>query len=92
MDKNEFLIIADYADESKLSLSEVCEICSISKERLMELVAYEILSQQQAREMYFDLLQLHRLQKALRLQRDLDLNLAGIAIILDLQDQLRSRK
>ncbi len=89
MDKNELVIIADYATDSKLSISEVCEICSISKEYLMELVAYEILSQQQAQEMYFDLMQLHRLQKALRLQRDLDVNLAGIAIILDLQDQLK---
>ena len=91
MEKKEVLIIADYAMDSQLTLQELCDICSISPELVRQLIAYEIIVpvDGHADEYYFNLTQFKRLQSALRLQRDLDINLAGIAIVLDLLDEVR---
>jgi len=86
----EIIIIADYHQQTELSLQELCEICSVSPELVHQLVAYEIIvpTISHPHQYHFDLAQFKRLQSALRLQRDLDMNLAGIAIVLDLLEDL----
>ncbi len=90
MKKHEQLIIADYSQETPLSLEELCEVCHITTEFINTLMEYEIIHPKEAQqtEWLFDLDELKRIQRALRLQRDLEVNLAGIAVVLDLLDEL----
>ena len=87
--KKEIVIIADYS-ETSITLQELCEICQISSDFVNDLIEYDIIYQQidDPNEWIFDHHQLLRIKTALRLQRDLEVNLPGVAIVLDLLDQM----
>ncbi|MFZ2315416.1 MAG: chaperone modulator CbpM [Gammaproteobacteria bacterium] len=87
MAKQEIVIMTDYSDESLLSLTDVCRICSITPAAINQLAAYDII--QLNEDCCFNLEHLSRIQQSLRLQRDLEVNLAGVAIILNLMDDMR---
>ncbi|WP_336366018.1 chaperone modulator CbpM [Marinobacter sp. C2H3] len=76
------------------SLREICERGECHAEFVITLVDYGILAPldeaQEARRWQFDVLALSRLRTAQRLQRDLDLNLPGLAMSLDLLDEVQS--
>lgn len=83
-------------EQVQYSLEEVCEVCSIQSEWVIELVELGIIqpSGNKRRNWQFPGSSLHTAMKARRLQRDLDLNLSGVALVLELLDeieQLRSR-
>lgn len=92
MDKDEIIIIADYTQPTSLTLNELCEICHISPDFIHHLVEYEIIQPEGnlPKEWVFGLNELKRVKKVLRLQRDLEVNLAGVAVVLDLLDQLEN--
>lgn len=89
--KDEFIIIADYtsADEP-LTLDEFIEITHLSAELVDNYIQYDIIHPAgELREQWvFDLSHIKRAKRALRLQRDLEVNLAGVAIVLDLLDEI----
>ena len=75
-----------------MSLGEVCRACSIHAEWVIELVDEGVLeptgpSPEQWR---FPPAALQRALVARRLQRDLDINLAGVALALDLLDEIKT--
>ncbi|OEY67883.1 chaperone modulator CbpM [Marinobacter sp. X15-166B] len=75
------------------TLRELCERTEVHAEFVIKLVSYGIISPVRdcpAAEWCFDLNALVRLQKAQRLQRDLNLNLPGLAVSLDLLDDVRN--
>jgi chaperone modulatory protein CbpM len=78
-------------EELEISLAEICTACSIDAERLLELVAEGILEpcSGQSTQWRFPGSSLARVKTCLRLQRDLDLNLAGAALALELLEQNR---
>ena len=81
---------------NSLTLRQLCRVCSVHAECIIELVDEGILEPiGTAAEQYrFHGDSLRRAQKAFRLQRDLGINLAGVALTLDLLEeieQLRSR-
>jgi len=90
MVKHEVMIIANYSQESLLTFDELCTICNISADRLHELIAYGIIRPKQTSQGHwlFNLVDLQRTRTALRLQRDLEVNTAGVAVVLDLLDEL----
>lgn len=90
MPKHELIIIADYSRETSLTLDEICEICGISSDIINTFIEYEIIRPrgETSAEWEFDLKHLQRVKSALRLQRDLEVNLPGVAIILDLLDEM----
>lgn len=90
MAKKEIYIIADYSEEHSLTLDELCEVCHISSGFLEDLIKYEIIhpAGNIPHQWLFDLQQLKRIKTAMRLQHDLEVNLAGVAVVLDLLDQL----
>lgn len=90
MAKKELIIIADYSDESLLTLEELCRICHVQNEQANDFIAFEIIKPIAQTKNLFSILQLQRMQTALRLQRDLEVNAAGIAVILDLLEELKS--
>ena len=87
----DIIIIADYSTDTQLTLDEICEACGVEVFLVRELIAYEIIAPvgESQEEWVFDMEQLKRLHTALRLQRDLELNLAGVALVLDLLDEMQ---
>ncbi len=73
------------------SLTEVCERSGVHSEFIVELVEHGIIApvaEQPARQWLFDTRALTRLRRAQRLQQDLQLNMPGVALSLELLDDL----
>jgi chaperone modulatory protein CbpM len=77
-------------DESALlSITELSRICAVDERHLVEFVEEGVLSVVEYRtEWHFTGAALRRARLALRLERDLELNLAGVALALDLIEEL----
>lgn len=90
MARKDIVIIADYSYPNEMTLDEVCEICSVSPDFINDLIDFEILQfgEDYPEAWSFDLPQVERIKTAQRLQHDLEVNLPGIAIILDLLDEM----
>jgi len=83
----------------RFSLREMCRICGVHAEFLVELVQEGIIvpaEEPPAREprgagvWRFDGYAVVRVQRAVRLQQDLGVNLAGIGLALDLLDEIEA--
>ncbi|OGT35426.1 MAG: hypothetical protein A3F11_01475 [Gammaproteobacteria bacterium RIFCSPHIGHO2_12_FULL_37_14] len=89
MGNKEVMIVVNYT-ENAFSLDELCEACQISPNFIGDLIEYEIICPEgeTPEEWVFDMIQLQRVKTVLRLQHDLEVNLAGAAVVLDLMDEL----
>ena len=77
-------------DSAPYRLRDLCDLCAVRAEFVTEMVDAGILEPAGAvpSRWRFTVQAAVRLRKAQRLQRDLDVNLAGIALALDLIDDL----
>ena len=81
-------------EQAELSLGDLSRACSCSAEWIIELVEEGVLEPQGLNPVGYQTLwqfsgsSLQRVRTAMRLQRDLDINLAGIALALDLLDEI----
>jgi chaperone modulatory protein CbpM len=77
-------------DHTLLTVEELCRLCAVDRTYIVELVEEGVLSvtQVDATEWRFAGATVHRARKALRLQRDLEINLPGVALALELLEQL----
>jgi chaperone modulatory protein CbpM len=77
-------------DEQIVSVQEICDACSCHQEWIIELVDQGILEpvDPPPDEWRFTGISLTRAQMAKRLQRDLGINLAGVALALQLLDEI----
>ncbi len=80
--------------EPEYSLEELCHHNSFSTEFIIQCVDYGIaeVEGEEAVEWKFSPVLLQRLQRAHRLQRDLDINFTGLAVVLDLLDEMEELK
>ena len=86
----------------ELSLNDLCRACSCSEQWLIELVEEGALEPEgdplipgqaisaQAQQWQFSAVSLERARIAMRLQRDLEINLAGVALALDLLNEIEN--
>lgn len=84
-------ISAVLLDESvEFSLSELCSLCSISEEILVEIVAEGIVEPlgHGPAQWRFSGLALTRVQRVVRLQHDFGVNLPGAALALELLEEV----
>ena len=85
---------AEMMDEfMQLTLRELCHDCQVNAEYVIELVEFGIVQPREGRtprEWVFAGEDLVRVKKAERLRRDLDVNLPGVALSLDLIEELRA--
>jgi chaperone modulatory protein CbpM len=90
MAQKEMIVVTSYTETTPLTLTELCEMLHVPVEIIHEFVSFEIIHPQGdfPDEWVFDLQQLQRIKTALRLKHDLEVNLAGIALVLDLLDEL----
>jgi chaperone modulatory protein CbpM len=78
-------------DENTLiSIDDLCRICAIERNHVVEFVEEGVLEvvTVEAAEWRFRGAALRRARTAVRLQRDLELNLVGVALALDLIDEI----
>ena len=75
----------------RLSLAELSRCCGVSAEKILVLVGEGVLepSGRHQREWRFGAADLARARCALRLERDLGVNAAGVALALELLDEAR---
>lgn len=79
-------------EQTELTLADVCRACAVRAEFIVELVDEGVLAPQ-GREPHrwrFSGMHLRRATVALRLQRDLGINLAGAALALQLLDEVEA--
>jgi chaperone modulatory protein CbpM len=79
-------------EEDCLTLGQLCRACGVHADWVISLVEESIIEPQgeEIRVWRFSGASLVRARSALRLQRDLGINLAGIALALDLMEELES--
>ena len=77
-------------EQTELTLDDVCRACAAQADMIMALVNEGVLIPEGSTpdQWRFTGAQLHRARVALRLQSDLDVNLAGAALALELLDEL----
>lgn len=77
-------------EEHQITLYELCEVCHAESGWVVSLVEYGVLNPQgeKPESWQFSGLDIDRSKKAWRLQHDLQINLEGLAIVLDLLDEL----
>ena len=77
-------------EETEFTLVQLCRACSATEEQLAVLVSEGVLEPVGGRleEWRFAGSTLRRARVALRLTRDLELNSSGVALVLDLLDQI----
>ena len=77
-------------EHTMISFVDVCQKCNISEAMLLDMMDHGLCNYQNRPEKIidFDEQMLSRIQSACRLQRDLDLNLPGVVLVLELLDEL----
>jgi chaperone modulatory protein CbpM len=74
----------------EINLNDLCAICHVTPDFIIELISYGTIEPQgkSASKWRFDAHQLHVIRTAVRLHHDLEINHAGIALAIDLLDQV----
>ncbi|MDD2774743.1 MAG: chaperone modulator CbpM [Gallionella sp.] len=86
------LTICIHEEQTQLTLADLCRACSIHADEIIALVEVGVLEPQgrEPEQWVFIGDSLHRARKALRLQRDLGIDFAGAALVLELLDEIAS--
>jgi len=93
MNAKNISIVSGYIleEESAMTLAELCWTCQTPAETIIRMVDYGVISPlegETSRQWRFHRSALIRADKALRLKRDLGINLAGTALVLELLDEI----
>jgi chaperone modulatory protein CbpM len=81
---------AIFEESELLTVAELSRICAVDERHIMELVDEGVISVVEigTTEWRFSGTALRRTRLALRLEHDLELNLAGVALALDLMEEM----
>ena len=71
-----------------LSLEDLSRMCNVDAKHIVEFVEEGVLKVETTSQWHFTGDALRRARLAIRLERDLELNLAGVALALDLLEEL----
>ncbi len=79
-----------FEEHAVLSIDELSRLCAVDRTYIVELVEEGVLNvvEVQAKEWRFSGAALRRARTALRLQRDLEINLPGVALALELLEEI----
>ena len=75
-----------------LTLAELCRACDLHAEQVTELVEYGVVEPlgRERGQWRFEAVSIRRVRRARRLQRDLGVNIAGVALALDLLEEMEA--
>jgi chaperone modulatory protein CbpM len=90
MKQNDTIIGVLIEETTTITFKEVCNKYQIPKELLIEMIEYGLFSCQTTKMELLKLNQndLHKIESAFRLHRDLGINLPGVALALDLLEKI----
>jgi chaperone modulatory protein CbpM len=79
-------------EETEITATELCELCSVEQTFVEELVQEGVLDplDSPSGETRFRYISVHRTRIVMRLQNDLGVNLAGAALALELMDRIET--
>lgn len=77
-------------EELTLTLDELSGVCAVERERIVELVELGLLEPQEGAGQRIGGDALRRARTALRLQRDLGINAAGAALVVELLERIEA--
>lgn len=77
-------------EQDEFSLAEFCSICAVEERQIVELVEEGVIMTTSVAQWRFSGDALRRARISLRLQRDLGVNPAGTAVVLDLLEHIES--
>ena len=83
---------AIFEETAVLTVKDLSRMCAVEERHIVEFVEEGVLSvvEIDTSEWHFTGAALRRARLALRLERDLELNLAGVALALDLMEELQT--
>lgn len=88
-DRNDVLTGYVLDETVTLTLSELSGACRVREQQIIELVEEGVIEPRVRREEWaFPSTELRRAGRAIRLQRDLEINAAGVALVLDLLEEI----
>ncbi len=90
MSKHDIIAGVLLNEDTTFSVVDVCQYCHLSEDVLMEWIAHGLLGEQYHanQTIQFDYQMLDRIRTAHRLQHDLDVNLQGAILALELMDEM----
>lgn len=75
-------------DDTLLTVQELARACAVEAEWVDRLVAHGVIAPSRGEEAVYSAMCIGRLRKARRLERDFDLNAPGLALVLELLDEI----
>jgi chaperone modulatory protein CbpM len=89
--EDQALIGAIFEESAVLTVKDLSRMCAVDEQHIVEFVEEGVLSvvEINTAEWHFTGAALRRARLALRLERDLELNLAGVALALELIEELQ---
>jgi chaperone modulatory protein CbpM len=88
--EDQTLFGAIFEETALLTVQDLSRMCAVEERHIVEYVEEGVLTvvEADATEWHFTGAALRRARRALRLERDLELNLAGVALALELMEEL----
>lgn len=77
-----------YEQDAELQLSDLCRICGVSREIVIEWVQAGVIEPRGEARWRFPARELRRIRRAGRLQRDLELESQALPVVLDLLEEV----
>jgi chaperone modulatory protein CbpM len=77
-------------EQGDFTLEEFCSVCAVEQHHVVEMLEHGIIETRSISEWRFSGDSMRRARISLRLQRDLGVNPAGTALVLDLLEQIDS--
>ena len=79
-------------DETRMTLRQLCDACAVRADYIIELVDEGFIEPSGVERSHwcFNGVTIRRVQKAKRLQHDLGINFAGVALAIELIDEIES--
>jgi chaperone modulatory protein CbpM len=89
--ENQALPGAIFEESTVLTVKDLSRLCAVDERHIVEFVEEGVLDvvEVDTTEWHFTGSALRRARLALRLERDLELNLAGVALVLELMEELQ---
>ncbi len=77
-------------EETRCDLAELCRLCGVNAEHILEMIDEGVITPKAVApgRWEFTFIEIRRVQRAIRLQYDLRVNLPGCALALDLLEEL----
>jgi chaperone modulatory protein CbpM len=83
------VLVGHIVEEAEvLDAEQLCSLCAVERQYLLELVEHGVVEAVAAGELRFAGASLRRVRLAMRLRRDLGVNAAGVALVIELLDRI----